>query len=93
MRYIIMYFGPVDRPDLERLKDRLDVEVYRIDGADLEHEIEMALLNNLITPLKLSYVGGDEAEKFDGEYSGVWMPDRPTLETDLIRLWGLLPSL
>ena len=42
MRFILIYFGSVDRPFLERLKDRPDVEVYRLYGTDLEHQIERA---------------------------------------------------
>jgi len=89
MRYILMYFGLVDRPSLERLKDRLNVEVWRLNGPDFEHEIEMGLLNNLETPLKLAYVADDEAKQFDGKYGGVWIPDGPNVEADLLRLWGL----
>jgi hypothetical protein len=78
---------------LERLKDRLDVEVYRLNGPDFEHEIEMALLNNLETPLKLAFVGGEEAKQFDGQYSGVWIPDGPNVEEDLCRFWRLAPAV
>jgi hypothetical protein len=59
MRYILMYFGSVDRPSWERLKDRPDVEVYRLDGPDFEDQVDMALLNDLILPLKLAFVGGE----------------------------------
>ena len=63
-----LYYDSVDRQSLKRLKDRLDVEVYRLNGPDFEHEIEMAFLNNLETPLKLAFVGGEEAKQFDGQY-------------------------
>ena len=89
MRYILMYFDSVDRPSLQRLKDRFEVEVYRLHGPDFQDEIEMALLNNLEAPLKLVYVGGEEAKHFDGQYGGVWIPDGPNVEEDLCRFWGL----
>jgi hypothetical protein len=92
MRYILMHFGSVDRPSFGRLKDRPDVEVYRLHGPDFENEIEMALLNDLDLPLKLAFVGGDEVKQFDGQYSGVWIPDGPNLEADLLRFWGLLQN-
>ena len=92
MRYILMYFDSVDRQSLERLKDRRNVEVYRLDGPDFEDQIELALLNDLILPLKLAYVGGETARQFDGQYGGVWVPDGPTVEEDLCRFWGLLPN-
>lgn len=87
-----MYFDSVDRPSLERLKDLPDVEVYRLDGPDLEDQIEMALLNDLITPLALAFVGGVEAKPFDGQYGGVWMPDGNKVEGELLRFWGLPPN-
>jgi hypothetical protein len=90
MRYILMYFGLVDRPSFERLKDCPNVELYGLNGPDFENEIEMALLNNLETPVKLAFVsGGEEAKRFDGQYGGVWIPDGPNVEADLLRLWGL----
>ena len=88
MRHIVMYFGSVDRPSLKRFKDRLNVEVYRLDGPDLEDQIELALYD-LETPLKLAYVGGEEAKQFDGQYGGVWIPDGPNVEAGLLRSWGL----
>jgi hypothetical protein len=90
MRYIIMYSGLVDRRDLEHLKDRPAVEVYRLHpGLDQEDQVEMALLNDLVTPLKLAFVGGDDAKQLDGQYGGVWIADSPTVEQDLEGLWGL----
>ena len=94
MRYILMYFDSVDRASLERMKAWPGVEEYRLHpGPDLEHQIEMALLNNLETPLKLAFVGGEEAKQFDGQYSGVWIPDGPNVEEDLCRFWRLAPAV
>jgi hypothetical protein len=94
MRFILIYIASGDRPELDSMRDRPDVEVYRLHpGPDLEDQIELALLNNLETPLKLVYVGGDEAKKLDGEYSGVWLPDRPNVEGDLLRFWDLAPAV
>ena len=89
MRYICFYFGSVDRPSLERLKDRSRVEVYRLDGPNFEDQIDMALLTNMETPCKLAFVGGDEAKSFAKLYGGVWIPDGPNVEADLLRFWGL----
>jgi hypothetical protein len=93
MRYILMYFASGDRPELDSMRDRPDVEVYRLrPGPDLEDQIDMALLNDLITPLKLAFVGGDEAKTFANEYGGVWIPDGPTVEADVRRFWDLAPA-
>jgi hypothetical protein len=88
MRYILMDFGSVDRSSLERLKDRPDVEVYRLDGPDFEDQVDMALLNDLILPLKLTFVGGDLAKRLATAYYGTWIEDTPSVSEDLLAFWG-----
>ena len=88
MRYILMYFGSVDRPSLERLQDRRDVEVYRVDGPDIELQVDMALLNDMIRPLKLAFVGGDLAKRLATAYDGTWIEDTPSAIEDLLAFWG-----
>jgi hypothetical protein len=88
MRHIAMYFGSVGRPLLERLKDRPDVEVYRLNGPDFEDQIEMALLNDLIIPCKLPFVGGDLAKRLATAYYGTWIEDTPSAIEDLLAFWG-----
>ena len=90
MQYILIYIGSVERPSLERMRARPDVEVYRRHpGPDLEDQIEMALLNDLVLPLKPAFVGCDEAKTFAKEYGGVWIFDSATVELDLLRFWGV----
>ena len=89
MRYILMYFGSVDRPSLERLKDRPDVEVYRLDGPDFEDQVDMALLNDLILPLKLAFVGGKTAKRLATAYYGTWIEDTPSVSEGFLAFWGL----
>ena len=88
MRYILMYFGSVDRPSLERLQDRRDVEVYRVDGPDIELQVDMALLNDMIRPLKLAFVGGDLAKRLATAYDGTWIEDTSSAIEDLLAFWG-----
>jgi hypothetical protein len=49
----------------------------------------MALLNNMETPCKLAFVGGDRAKAFADQYGGTWIQDGPDLEADLLRFWGI----
>ena len=92
MRYILIYIGSVERPSLERMRAWPDVEVYRRHtGPDLEDQIEMALLNDLVLPLKLAFAGCDEAKTFAKEYGGVWIADGPDVEGELLRFWGSRP--
>ena len=69
---------------------RPGVEVYHVANED---DVEMALLNNLETPLKLAFVGGDAARTFAKEYGGVWIADGPDAEGDLLRWWDLQAKL
>jgi hypothetical protein len=65
---------------------RPDVEVYHVANED---DIDMALLNDLVVPCKLAFVGGDRAKAFADQYGGTWIQDGPDLEADLQRVWGL----
>jgi len=65
---------------------RPGVEVYHVSSED---DIDMALLNDLVVPCKLAFVGGDRAKAFADQYGGVWIQGGPDLEADLIRFWGL----
>jgi len=89
IRYIALYFGSVDRPALEKLKDRPGIEIYRVDGPDLENEIEMALLNDLHCPVKLAFLGGDVAKSMANLYGGTWIADGQKVNDDLLRFWQL----
>jgi len=70
------------------MKDRPGVEIYRVDGPDLEDQIEMALLTDLITPCKLAFVGGDLAKRLATAYYGTWIEDTPSVNEDLLAFWG-----
>src|ERR1019366_3075074 len=88
MRYILMYFGSVDRPSLERLKDRPDVEVYRLHGPDFEDQDDRALLNELIRPLELAFVGGKTAKALAMADYGTWIEEAASAIEDLLGFWG-----
>jgi len=68
---------------------RPGVEVYHVANDD---DIDMALLTNLETPCKLAFVGGDAAKTFAKDYGGVWIPDGPDVEADLLRFWEIAIS-
>jgi len=85
-RYIAIYVGSAT-PIQESVKDYPGVELYFTDGADVEHQIDLALLNNLHCPVKLAFVGGNQAEHFANLYHGTWIRETPTVEEELIRFW------
>jgi hypothetical protein len=73
---------------LKGLENRSDVEVYYVDDPDIEHQIDMALLNDLETPCKLAFVGGDLAKRFATAYYGTWIENTPSVSEDLLAIWG-----
>ena len=73
---------------LKGLENRSDVEVYYVDGPDIELQVDMALLNDLIRPLKLAFVGGDLAKRLATAYYGTWIEDTPSVSEDLLAFWN-----
>lgn len=67
------------------LVERPGVEVYHVASED---DIDMALLNDLHSPLKLAFVGGDLAKLLSEAYGDIWIADSPTVEEDLLRFWA-----
>src|ERR1035438_5181114 len=77
---------------LKGLENRSDVEVYYVDGPDIELQVDMALLNDLILPLKLAFVGGKTAKRLATAYYGTWIEDTPSVSEDLLAFWGIRRS-
>jgi hypothetical protein len=73
----------------ERLKVHPNVELYFVEGPDAENEIDMALLNDLVCPIELAFVGGAAAKAFAASYGSTWIENTPTVENDLLRFWGI----
>ena len=48
----------------------------------------MALLNDMIRPLKLAFVGGDLAKRLATAYDGTWIEDTSSAIEDLLAFWG-----
>lgn len=85
-RYIAIIVETATSIDLERLHGYPGVEVYEVTTED---EIDMALLNDLHCPVNLVFVGGGKAKRFADLYGGIWISDTPSVNDDLIRVWGL----
>jgi hypothetical protein len=62
----------------------LGAEVYRFSGADSTEQIDMALLNDLHTPMELAFVGGADAKRCAALYRGEWFASC----SDLERAWA-----
>ena len=72
------------------LKERPGVEIYRIENdVDVEDEIDIALLQDFVSPFKLAFVGGDAAKRFAKSFDCTWIEDSPTVQNDLLAFWGI----
>lgn len=85
-RHVIIQVGGTGF-DSAKPMDHPKVEFYRIDGPDTEHKIDMALLNDLVVPLKLVFVGGEEARRFAELYHADWIESGPTAVGNILRMW------
>lgn len=72
----------------EPLQVHPGAEVYRIDGPDLENQIDMALLNDLVVPLKLAFVVGEIAKHYAEVYHGTWIEDGPNATARIVQFWA-----
>ena len=73
---------------LKGLENHPDVELYFVHELDIEHQVDMALLNDLITPCKLVFVGGDLAKRLATAYYGTWIEATPSVNEDLLAFWN-----
>ena len=73
---------------LKGLENLPGVEIYVVDGPDIENQVDMALLNDLISPCKLAFVGGDLAKRLATAYYATWIEDTESVNEDLLAFWG-----
>ena len=83
IRYIAMFIGSAVPPDAAALKERPGVELYSI----AEEEIEIALLTDPVSDIKLSFVGSEEARRYAEIYYGTWVQATPSVCADLLAYW------
>ena len=85
--HILISIGPVSHLDLDRIKDQPGLAYYRVAGADLPLQIDMALLDHMHCPCTIVFVGGDEARREADDYRVTWIEDMPSAADALINFW------
>ena|ERR1039457_244048 len=85
--HIVVVIGPVSNLDLDRFKDQPGLALYRVDGADLPFQIDMALLDHLHCWSTTVFVGGNLAKKEAAAYHTAWIADSPSVNDDLFQFW------
>jgi hypothetical protein len=85
--HIVVCIGPVSNLNLDRLNQQPGLALYRVDGADLPHQIDMALLDHLHCYSTTVFVGGDLAKKEAADYHTAWIADTPSVNDDLFEFW------
>jgi hypothetical protein len=86
--HILIAIGPVSHHlDLDRIKNKPGLAYYRVEGADLPLQIDMALLDHMHCPCTIVFVGGDEARREAEAYHLAWIADTPLVNDDLFEFW------
>jgi hypothetical protein len=86
-RHVIIEIG--DRVlDASKLRHVPGIEVYHANGPETEDQIDIALLNDLVMPLKLVFVGDEGVRLFAEEYHADWIQCSPTAVDDILRTWS-----
>jgi hypothetical protein len=85
--HIVVVIGPVSHLDLDRFKDQPGLAYYRVAGADLPLQIDIALLANLHCYSTILFVGGEEARREAEAYHVAWIADSPSVNDDLFEFW------
>lgn len=87
VQHIVIVIGPVTHLDLGRIKEQPGLALYRVDGADLPNQIDMALLDNLHCWSTTVFVGGELAKREAAAYHTAWIEDTPSVNDDLFGFW------
>lgn len=79
--------GRVSNLDEATLRAQPGVSLYHFAGADVQDQIEMALLDHLHCCRTIVFVGGEEAKRQAHKYGVTWIEDSPTVNEHLLRFW------
>ncbi|MEN6536918.1 MAG: hypothetical protein ABFD89_24910 [Bryobacteraceae bacterium] len=85
--HIVVCICHVVHLDHDTIKAQPGLALYHVDGADLEHQIDMALLDHLHSWSTTIFVGGDVAKREAAAYHAAWIADVPSVNDDLFRFW------
>ena len=85
--HILIAIGPVSNLDLDRLMKQPRLALYRVAGADLRLQIDMALLDHMHCPCTIVFVGGDEAKREAAAYHVKHIEDTAAVNDALITFW------
>ena len=79
--------GSVSNLDLVVLKAQPGVDLYHAAGADVQDQIDMALLDQLHCQRTVVFVGGEVAKREAKAYGVKWIEDTPAVNDALLQFW------
>ena len=79
--------GTVSHLDPAITKKQPGVDLFYVDGADVQEQIDSALLEHLHCQRTIVFVGGEQAKREAEAYGVRWIEDTPTVNEDLLRFW------
>ena len=84
----------VSNLDLDRLKAEPGADLYFVSGADVEEQVDMALLDHFHCYRTVVFVGGEQARLEAQAYGVTWIEDTPAVNEALLQFWrNAVPGL
>jgi hypothetical protein len=85
--------GTVSHLDPEILKVQPGADLYYVAGADVQEQIDSALLEDLHCYRTVVFVGGEAAKREAEAYGVVWIEDTPAVNEELLEFWRTTPAV
>jgi hypothetical protein len=79
--------GTVSYLEPNALREQPGVDLYYVSGADLQDQIDMALLDHLHCQRTIVFVGGEQARREAEAYGVHWIEDTPAVNDALLLFW------
>lgn len=85
--------GSVPTLDPEILKAQPGVDLYYAVGADVQEQIEVALLDHFHCKRTVVFVGGEVAKHEAWAYGVAWVEGTPAVNDELLKFWRITPPV
>jgi len=79
--------GTVAHLDPAITKQQPGVDLFQVEGADVQDQIDSALLEHLHCQRTIVFVGGERARREAEAYGVKWIEDTPAVNDALLKFW------
>jgi hypothetical protein len=85
--HTVICIGTISCLDPAITKQQPGVHLYRVDGDDVQEQIDLALLEHLHCQRTIVFVGGEQARREAEAYGVSWIEDTPPVNDALLQFW------